>query len=459
MIYIFSNKIERLLILLTLITLSVTSIDAGTFQISGDDLKVISVEPDKTTGLNKIYVVYDVTKVVATYTSNGTNSPIWYRYSNLGGGYAEEIQGIEHNGNVTSLKNIEGDMGYIIEDGTDRYYFWVVNYLDHRLDLKSVSPNNEQDCGSTNLLLTGSGDPIKYFTINGQQRILDQQIKVVYNTLEWNDESKIWEQVECEESFESFSSSIYITPAPLCNTIFSVRGDRFLEEWSWIQEVSSDIYYTNYIDARTEAIQVQSDNDKSNQINSGSTGELGGSAPADITFYSYVTDGIIHNEWQMTSDPDFEQITYRFTNQDFNYIFTEEGTLYVRYVGSNSDGSCEVYGDTYTVTIGASELKCPNAFSPNASEGVNDEWKVSYKSIIEFECWIYNRWGVEVCHFTDPEMGWDGKYRGKYVGSGVYYYIVRAKGADGKEYKLSGDINILNYNDRGNNMGEGSDQP
>ena len=187
-----------------------------------------------------------------------------------------------------------------------------------------------------------------------------------------------------------------------------------MEQWNWIEEVESETFYTNSVDVVTEAEQIQSDNDKSNQINSGSTGDLGGSAPADITFYAYTTDAVIHNEWQMTNDPEFEDITYRFTTQDFNYVFTEEGTLYIRFVGSNSDGSCEIYGETYTVTIGASDLKCPNAFSPNASEGVNDEWKVSYKSIIEFECWIFNRWGVEVCHFSDPEMGWDGKYGGKY---------------------------------------------
>ena len=97
------------------------------------------------------------------------------------------------------------------------------------------------------------------------------------------------------------------------------------------------------------------------------------------------------------------------------------------------------------ITIGESVLECPNAFSPQGSEGINDEWRVSYRSIVEFQCWIFNRWGVEICHLTDPSQGWDGKYKGKYVKSGVYFYVIEARGADGKEYKLSGDINILNY--------------
>ena len=86
---------------------------------------------------------------------------------------------------------------------------------------------------------------------------------------------------------------------------------------------------------------------------------------------------------------------------------------------------------------------------PGASEGINDEWKISYRSIISFKCWIFNRYGVEMCHFEDPEAGWDGRYGGKLVKPGVYYYVIEAEGADGKKYKLSGDINILNYTGTG----------
>ncbi len=48
-----------------------------------------------------------------------------------------------------------------------------------------------------------------------------------------------------------------------------------------------------------------------------------------------------------------------------------------------------------------------------------------------------------MCSFTNPAEGWDGRYKGKTVPTGVYFYVIKATGADGKEYKLSGDINIL----------------
>ena len=46
---------------------------------------------------------------------------------------------------------------------------------------------------------------------------------------------------------------------------------------------------------------------------------------------------------------------------------------------------------------------------------------------------------------TSPSQGWDGKYKGKLVPAGAYFYVIKAIGADGKKYELSGDINIINY--------------
>ncbi|MDE6654646.1 MAG: gliding motility-associated C-terminal domain-containing protein [Muribaculaceae bacterium] len=62
---------------------------------------------------------------------------------------------------------------------------------------------------------------------------------------------------------------------------------------------------------------------------------------------------------------------------------------------------------------------------------------------MEFDCHIFNRWGQEMIHLTDPSQGWDGKYKGKTVPTGVYYYVIKAKGSEGRKYHLKGDINII----------------
>lgn len=99
--------------------------------------------------------------------------------------------------------------------------------------------------------------------------------------------------------------------------------------------------------------------------------------------------------------------------------------------------------DEYTEAPDTSMLKCPNAFSPRNADGVNDEWRVSYKEIAEFRCHIFNRHGQQVATLTEPEQGWDGTYKGKKVAAGVYYYVIRAEGTDRKRYELSGDINLF----------------
>jgi len=108
-----------------------------------------------------------------------------------------------------------------------------------------------------------------------------------------------------------------------------------------------------------------------------------------------------------------------------------------------STGTCQDSTEVYTITVGESRLEAPNIFSPGTTPGVNDEWKVAYKSIVSFKCWIFNRWGVQMFHFEDPAIGWDGKYKGKWVDPGVYFYVIEAKGADGKSHNLKGHINII----------------
>ncbi len=99
----------------------------------------------------------------------------------------------------------------------------------------------------------------------------------------------------------------------------------------------------------------------------------------------------------------------------------------------------------------------PQCVLAGSTEGVNDVWKVSYKSIIEFDCHIFNSWGTEIIRLTDPSQGWDGTYKGRLVDPGVYYYVIQARGSDGQRYKLSGDINIIRYKRNSGNVTSGGE--
>ena len=405
----------------------------------GNSKPIITEKPATSTGLNDLFVLYNLNGVSVQYKASSSSKVTWSRFSNLGGGYAEVVPSIKQ-GDVYTLSNLEGDMGYIVEEGTNRYYFWVVDYSKHYLDIEALNISHEQECDVMALNPVGYGDEIKYYTINGQAKELEREVKVTYNTLQWNDDAGMYNQVEVAETFAHLNETIRV-PSPLCNTEFTLAGDRFLEAWGEAVSITSQYYNAIAVDAHTLANQTirENDNEKKDEAT------LGGSAPVEIEFSAVCSDAVVFTEWQFATDAEFENITLRMNELVVSHVFREQGTTYVRFVASNDAGTCDFFSDTYEVFIGVSSIDCPNAFSPGASEGINDEWKVSYKSIISFECYIFNRWGIKVAEFKDPSKGWDGKHNGKYVPAGVYYYVIKAEGADGRKYNLKGDINIIKY--------------
>lgn len=425
----------------SIVLLFLTTIFGYSASVSfvGNSKSIITEKPATSTGLNDLFVLYNLNGVSVQYKASSSSKVTWSRFSNLGGGYAEVVPSIKQ-GDVYTLSNLDGDMGYIVEEGSNRYYFWVVDYSKHYLDIEALNISHEQECDVMALNPVGYGDEIKYYTINGQAKNLDRGIKVMYNTLQWDENASVYSQVEAVEVFSHLPETIRV-PSPLCNTEFTLAGDRFLEAWGEAVSITSQYYNAIAVDAHTLANQTirENNNEKKDETT------LGGSAPVEIEFLAVCSDAVVFTEWQFATDAEFENITLRMNELVVSHVFREQGTTYVRFVASNDAGTCDYYSDTYEVFIGASSIDCPNAFSPGASEGINDEWKVSYKSIISFECYIFNRWGIKVAEFNDPSQGWDGKHNGKYVPAGVYYYVIKAEGADGRTYDLKGDINIIKY--------------
>ena len=422
---------------------------------TGDEShKIFEEVPAKNTGLDKVYVLYDSQQNRMQYTAGSSNATVkWYKFGATGGAYAEEITSIERNGNISVLKSVIPNSGYIIEENTNRKYVWVVNYADYRLRVNSIEAVNDGDCSSATLNVQGEGDAIVYYSINGARKVLDRKLKLIYNNLVWNETDLMWNSETQEEELQELKSTISL-PAPYCNTTFTLTGDRFLEYWGEGISVTSDEYQTQAVTVTTRAEQEQKEAD--NQVGGGDETTLGGSAPAVITFSAYYTDAVATKEWQMSHDAEFEEIADRRNEDEITVTFEEAGTTFWRFVCSNATGECSAYSDVYQVNIGESMLKCPNAFSPGVTEGVNDEWKVSYKSIVKFKCWIFNTWGVQLCELNDPSQGWDGKYKGKIVKPGVYYYVIDAEGSEGKKYKLKGDINVVGLRkERNTESGEG----
>lgn len=438
------NNIKKVILTLGLAVPAACAL-AAEVSFAGSSLQVIDITPERNTGLDHVFVAYDASQLSRMVISGAGAGVEVSRYSNLGGGYAEPVAVRQEDGAYV-VDRPQGDMGYIIRDGDRSTCIWLVDYAAHRLVLRSASAASEQECENTRINIEGSGPAIHYYTIDGRQEELSREIEIGYSNLEWSDDGEAYLQTAESKTIAHISNPVMLTPPLYCNSTMTIRGDRFLAVWDMEQTVESPLIYANGLDVHTSVEQTNlaeedPDAPASNMIKTDTQG-LGGSAPADMSFRAYVTDAVVHNEWQIAADEQFEYIDYRFNEQNLDYTFTDEGTYYVRFVGSNADGTCEAYGETYTVAIGASELRIPNAFTPN-DDGINDEWKVGYRSLLKFHCTIFDRYGTEIISFDDPTQGWDGKYKGKLVKPGVYFYVIEATGADGKTYKKGGDINII----------------
>ena len=180
------------------------------------------------------------------------------------------------------------------------------------------------------------------------------------------------------------------------------------------------------------------------------------SAPLEATFTSGTenADGWnAHYEWRFYKDGKRDSPYLIRYDETTTYTFNDAGAHYVELYATFTQGNDTVcFTDEYwtsegspiTISISESKLEMPNAFSPNG-DGINDIYKAKegYQSIVEFHAYIFNRWGQKLYDWDDPAGGWDGKYKGKDVAQGVYYCLVKAKGADGRNYSIKKDVNLL----------------
>ena len=405
------------------------------------------------TSLNKVFVLYKTDGVGMTYTATTNAKVEWYSFDEQGAAYRQKINGITYAGPVSTLPQVK-DKGYIIYEGDTPHYYWVVNYDDYYLELNDLFAFGEDTPRDpVSFRVDGNCDDIPYVEINGNPRKLDREMELSYYTLEWKESVPKWDRVTAYTTIKE-------VPQPLCNTIFTLTGDRFLKEWNLEAPVveTHGEYETRAVSCRSTAYQENSDTGgETGGETDGETGDddsqdgLGGSAPVHIVFTGYPTDSsvggaVVFRVWEIATDPDFEQVLYQFYQDVLDYTFYDPGTFYVRYKVDNGFGTCEYCDETvYQVTISESEIDdvkmIPNVFAPGG--GSDNYWKVNCKSIVEFHCWIFNRWGNLVYEYTDPNGHWDGTSNGKLVDTGVYFYVLTATGSDGVKYQRRGDITII----------------
>jgi gliding motility-associated-like protein len=92
-----------------------------------------------------------------------------------------------------------------------------------------------------------------------------------------------------------------------------------------------------------------------------------------------------------------------------------------------------------------SEVVVPNVFTPNG-DGVNDNFILNTTNLTEISFMVFDRWGVKMYDIPTTDKGnieWDGKnLSNKDVPAGTYFYIMKAKGKDAKDFEQKGTISL-----------------
>lgn len=159
-----------------------------------------------------------------------------------------------------------------------------------------------------------------------------------------------------------------------------------------------------------------------------------GDVPLTVNFTN-ASNGAINYVWNFgTGLPS--------TLQDPTYTYNSIGTYTACLIADNGQGCADTACSDIIVYIN-STFVIPNIFSPNG-DGNNDIFGVMARGLETLDAEIYNRWGQKEYEWHTPNGGWDGyTASGVPAAEGTYYYIIKAKGYDGKEYFKNGNFSLV----------------
>ena len=350
---------------------------------------------------------------------------------------------------------------------------WLYRYV-FELDTTSYAMTVTPACTSTLIELDKQVTPLLYYNAQMQNQRIDRELTFSYDNLVWNDENG-WTSTPQTATMKD-NGTTYSLPPIYETTYITLSVDptwrnelekKPLEVAEGLtQPVAFAIHPMSVTTTRWEG------QEQINEVEAPTKADfLSGSGPLEIHFQSNPTPTTEWFTWEIYKGP---TLLFSRRDQDLRYRFEEGGNYTVTVTASTSDCPCEGEDTTcfksFDIHIAESFLHVPNVFTPNG-DGANDEFRVDYKSIVDFHIWVYNRWNKLVYESSNPMEGWDGNIGGRPAAEGAYFYVIRAKGADAAPgadymskirfdkkrksanpeevqallgiYQLSGDINLL----------------
>ncbi|HWR75172.1 MAG TPA: PKD domain-containing protein [Bacteroidales bacterium] len=144
------------------------------------------------------------------------------------------------------------------------------------------------------------------------------------------------------------------------------------------------------------------------------------------------------------------------TQSDPSYRYRQPGRYDVTLVAYSESGCQDSLTINDVFSDKGSFIRFPNAFMPNTggptggyynqrTDMDNQVFHPVVSGVAEYNLKIYNKSGLMVFESSDPEMGWDGYYKGEICTPGVYVWKVRGTYRNGRQIVMAGDVILLNY--------------
>ena len=420
-------------------------------QFSIQDAKHVGVEQ---AAIDTVFVLDDVTSAKLIYTDTLAHKYTWYAYQ-LGASEAEKLQeeaGVES----TAVPLLDAaSMGYQLQiDDTYSKWVWIFNYDNIAVSLENIQVYSdlEDRCSNYQIELTYQAPALQYDTLMHDKAPFEVQRQMVlsYDSTYYESGNYVTKQVA-----DTMELAPNITvPSPLDNMAYVVSADTWGIAFDKAQTIESEVVEAFAVEVHLEAsVRVREDAVNEGDKDISKDQKLAGSAPLNIEILNYASPAAFFYQWCLSSDKTFENCTIHSSETDFRYTFEKQGTYYLQLEATNNSDSdlpeknC-LSKQSYTIEVVNSLLEVPNVFTPNG-DGRNDEFKVSYKSLVSFSGKVFGASGRLVYAWTDPAKGWDGTIGGVPAAEGAYYYYIEAVGADNDEdgkpmkYVYKGDINLI----------------
>lgn len=125
------------------------------------------------------------------------------------------------------------------------------------------------------------------------------------------------------------------------------------------------------------------------------------------------------------------------------YTYNDTGQFEVTLIVNNNYGCTDTIQKTILIGLDW-VIYIPNAFTPNGDE-INDSFPAKAYGIIDFEMFIFDRWGNLIYQTDDIKKPWDGKanHGNELAQSDVYVYVVKVTDFKKTKHKYRGIVTLV----------------